>query len=357
MEQSLALLGLNHKSAPLDIRERLALLSASELAKRIKAEGTKEAAVLSTCNRFEVYFMPAGEAVETVGNRITALLEQISGAALSRYAYRFGGEDAVKHLFEVSSGLDSLVVGESEILGQVKDAYETARAADMTGKYFNVLFQRALYVGKKVRSETGVAIGQTSVASVSVQLAHTIFGGLQGATALVVGAGSMAETTARHLISQKILRLTVVNRTWEKARALAAQFLAEAVPWDSLPSALERADIVIASTSAERPILTREMIQEAAKTRQGRSLFILDIAMPRNVEEGAHGIDHVYVYRLEDLESVVADNMKKRGVELDRARGIVSEKVREFGLWEKSLGSGREASFKHSDIQEPSRIS
>ncbi|MDE1976676.1 MAG: glutamyl-tRNA reductase [Elusimicrobia bacterium] len=354
MEQSLAVLGLNHKSAPLDIRERLALLSASELAKRIKAEGTSEATVLSTCNRFEVYFRtPEGDSVQDA--RITAWLEQVSGSPISKHAYRYSGESAVKHLFEVASGLDSLVVGETEILGQVKEAYEAARAAAMTGKYFNVLFQRALYVGKKVRSETGVAIGQTSVASVSVQLAQTIFGGLQSATALIVGAGSMAETTARHLVSQKILRLTVVNRTWEKARALAAQFLAEAAPWEELPSALERADIVIASTSAERPVLTTDMIRQAAKTRQGRSLFILDIAMPRNVEESAHGIDHVYVYRLEDLESVVADNMTKRGVELSRAREIVAEKSREFSLWEKSLGSGQEASFKHSDVPAPSK--
>ncbi|MHB2026804.1 MAG: glutamyl-tRNA reductase [Elusimicrobiota bacterium] len=348
MPQGLSLVGLNHKSAPIETRERLALFSGTEIIKRLATLGAAEGAVLSTCNRFEIYCRAEEGRGEEVASRILGWIEEISGTSLSALAYRLSSQDAVRHLFNVASGLDSLVIGESEILGQVKDAYEAAKSAGMTRKYFNVLFQRALYVGKKVRSETGVAVGQTSVASVAVQLAQSIFGDLRESSILILGAGAMAESTARHMISQKISRLAIINRTFEKARALASQFNAEARPWEEMPQFLATADIVIASTSSERPILTRETVQAAVAERKGRSLFILDIALPRNAEDAIHRIEHVYLYRLENLEAVVAENMKKRGVEIEQARSIVAQKTEEFRLWEQSIGTGREASFKHS---------
>jgi glutamyl-tRNA reductase len=244
--------------------------------------------------------------------------------------------------------LDSLVIGESEILGQVKTAYEQAKSCGLTGKRLNVLFQRALYVGKKVRSETGIASGSMSVPSVAVQLAETIFGKLEGKSALVLGAGAMAELAAKHLVARGIESLRVANRTWQRAYALAARFQGDTCPWEDFPTALIHADVVISSTGAPQAVITRPMVVEAMEHRAGRSLFLIDIAMPRDIEESVHNLEGVYLYRLEDLESIVARNMSERGEAVGHARRIVEEKADEFDAWAKSLSSGRELSLRHS---------
>lgn len=342
----LVLVGFSHKNAPMKLRERLALLPARGVYEGLLREGCAEAVVLSTCNRFELY-MPANGDAEQRAAAALSLLEGLSGIPLASHVCVHEGERAVRHLFEVASGLDSLVVGETEILGQVKTAYESAKAAGMTGKYSNVLFQRALHVGKRVRSDTAIAVGQTSVASVAVQLAESIFGGLGESSVLILGAGNMAELTARHLLSKKVARLLIANRTWERAKALAERFEALPLAWERFPEALSHADILIASTGSERPVLTREMVASAMRGRGGRSLFLIDIAMPRDVEEEVHGLDHVYLYRLEDLETIVAENLKSRGSEVERARQLVLEKAEEFCSWERSVESGREISLRH----------
>ena len=339
----LTLLGFSHKTAPIGLRERLAVLSAPRLFTALREEGMPEAVLLSTCNRFELY-LSGGEREAAA----LALLERLAGVPLGGCAAPRAGREAVRHLFAVASGLDSLVVGETEILGQVKGAYEAAREAGMTGKHCNVLFQRALYVGKKVRSDTAIAVGQTSVASAAVQLAESIFGNLSGSEVLILGAGAMAELTAQHLLSQKVSRLLISNRTWERAEALAGRFSAEPVPWESFPRALSRVDIVIASTGSPTPVVTREMVASILKARSGRSLFIIDIAMPRDVEEAVHGLEHVYLYRLEDLEAIVAKNLKNRAGELDRAWRLVEDKATEFAAWQESVAQGREISLKHA---------
>jgi len=356
----LSVVGLSHKSAPIEVREKLARLPLEKVYERFRHEGLDETVVLSTCNRFELC-LSSGDTSLNSGltelsevspelkiRRAQALIENMCGQSLEPHLYRRVGQEAVLHLFEVAAGLDSLIVGETEILGQVKNSYLAAQSAKMTGKLANVLFQRALYVGKKVRSETGISVGQTSTASVAVQLAETIFGRLSDSAVLILGAGAMAESTARHLQSQKVPKITVSNRTYSRAQELAAKFHAEAIDWDKFPEALKTVDIVISSTGSDHPILTAATIQSALQARAGRSLFVIDIAMPRDVEEAVNDLDHVYLYRMEDLETIVSRNLKDRQAEITRARELVRQKASEFWAWADSVGSGRELSLKHS---------
>lgn len=337
----------SHRAGDAAAREALAAVPVERALAELKARGVAEAAALSTCNRFELYAAGPSDARPDADAALAALAE-LSGFPVGAVAERREGAEAARHLFTVAAGLDSLVVGETEILGQVKSAYETAKRAGMTGKRLNVLFQRALYVGKKVRSETAVAAGATSVPSVAVQLAESIFGDLRGRSALVLGAGAMAELAAKHLVGRGVARLCVANRTWERAYQLAARFAGEALRWEDFPAELERADVVIASTGAPAAVVTRAMVEAAARARAGRSLFFIDIAMPRDIEESVHALDNVYLYRLEDLESLVAKNMAGRAEAVSEAEKIVAEKAAEFGAWANSLSTGRELSLRHS---------
>ncbi|MDE2490131.1 MAG: glutamyl-tRNA reductase [Elusimicrobia bacterium] len=341
-------LSWSHRAADSSAREALAGVPAERVLAELKARGVLEAVVLSTCNRFELYAAGAVGAAPDPASLLGAL-EDLAGAPVAAAAEAREDLDAVSHLFAVASGLDSLVVGETEILGQVKTGYALARGAGMTGKRLNVLFQRALFVGKKVRTETGIAGGSSSVPSVAVQLAESIFGRLEGKSALILGAGAMAELAAKHLIARGVGRLAVANRTWERAYALAARFSGEAVRWEAFSDELSRADVVIASTGAPSAVVTRAMVAEASRRRGGRSLFLIDIAMPRDVEESAHGLDGVFLYRLEDLEQIVAKSLASRAESMAAARMIVEAKAAEFDAWAKSLATGRELSLRHSE--------
>lgn len=341
-------LSWSHRSGDAAAREALAAVPVERVLSELKRRGVSEAAALSTCNRFELY------AAGTPGSPpdpelVLEALTRLSGFPVQAGAVRREGRDAARHLFAVASGLDSIVVGETEILGQVKSGYESAKAAGMTGKRLNVLFQRALYVGKKVRSETSVAAGASSVPSVAIQLAESIFGDLTGRSALVLGAGGMAELAAKHLVSRGVSHIKIANRTWERAFSLAARFGGEAVRWEDFPAELGTADVVIASTGAPQAVVTREMVEAAARRRAGRSLFLIDIAMPRDVEESVHRLDNVYLYRLEDLEGIVAKNMAGRAGAMAQAAAIVDDKAAEFAAWADSLSSGRELSLKHAE--------
>jgi glutamyl-tRNA reductase len=342
----LLLVGVSYKNGALAEREVLAALPPQRVHEALRAEGVKEAVVLSTCNRFEIYLVD--ERDEDWANGV---FKQVAGTDLKESLYFRRDAAAVEHLFSVAAGLDSLVVGESEILGQVKSAYEQAKAASMTGKRTNVLFQRALYTGKKVRNDTSIAVGPTSVAAVAVQLAESIFGPLQKSEVLILGAGAMAELTARHLLSKKVAKLTIANRTWERGKALADGLGASAVAWPEFERALTEADIVIASTGSDKPVLRREAVAAAMESRGGRSLFLIDIAMPRDVEETVHGLEHVYLYRLEDLETIVAGNLAGRGGEVARAGTLARAKAAELWSWLESLAAGKEISLRHSDAE------
>ncbi len=343
----LLLLGWSHRASAAASREALAAVPVERVLAELKSRGVAEAVVLSTCNRFELYAASTPDAPPARESLLNALSE-LAGADVRADAEAREDAAAVAHLFGVSSGMDSLVVGETEILGQLKTSYEAAKAAGMTGKRLNVLFQRALYVGKRVRSETGIASGASSVPSVAVQLAESIFGRLEGKSALILGAGAMAELAVKHLVARGTARITVANRTWERAYALAARFHGEAVRWEAAAEALVDADVVIASTGAPSAVVTRAMVAAALRRRGGRSLFFIDIAMPRDVEESVHELDGVYLYRLEDLESIVAKNMSERAGAIAAARAIVQAKAAEFDAWARSLSSGRELSLRHA---------
>ena len=340
----IVLRGVSHKTCPVELRERLAARPAAEALSALEEQGVAEAVVLSTCNRFEVYAAVDGD---DPGEAVGRALEAWAGRPMGDAAYAKSGAAAVEHLFRVAGGLESLVVGEGEILGQVKAAYEAARQAQMTGKLTNVLFQRAAHVGKLVRSETAVAVGHTSVASVAVDLADRIFGSLQEKEVLILGAGEMAELTSRHLSSCKIGRLVVANRTYERGVELAARFHGEAVRWEEFPARLRTADIVIGATGSDRPVVTRRTVEEALPSRMGRSLFFIDIAMPRDIEEAVNDLDHVYLYSLADLEGVVKSNVARRHGELEKAARLVETKAAEFAAWERTVGTGAEASLGH----------
>lgn len=347
----LVCLSWSHRDRVCAAREALATVPVERVLLELKARGFSEATAVSTCNRFELYAAGAPDKAPSAAALIDAL-EELADAPLGQQAEIREDVAAVDHLFSVASGLDSLVVGETEILGQVKIGYEKAKAAGMTGKRLNVLFQRALFVGKKVRTETAIAAGSLSVPSVAVQLAETIFGRLEGKSALILGAGAMAELAAKHLAERGVSKLAVANRTWERGYQLAARYQGEAIKWEDFPAELERADVVISSTGAPAAVLTRDIVSAAVRRRGGRSLFLIDIAMPRDIEESVHEIDGVYLYRLEDLEAIVAKNMASRAEAVAAARRVVDAKTAEFGEWASSLATGKERSLKHSDYME-----
>ncbi|OGR85348.1 MAG: glutamyl-tRNA reductase [Elusimicrobia bacterium RIFCSPLOWO2_01_FULL_54_10] len=343
------MVGISHKTAPVELREKLSF-GEEEIKKALQElrqfPSEEEAVLLSTCNRTELYIH--SHDAEHSARTVKFLKERFGEPGLDSHLYFKEGESMVRHLFSVASGLDSLVQGEQEIQKQVKDAYSSAQAFNLTSKLFNVLFQRALYVGKLVRTHTGIAHGALSVGSVAVSLAEKIFGDLSRSSVLLFGAGEMAEICARHLISKKVRNLMVANRTLENAQTLAQDFKGEAL---SLEAGLERvhsADIVITSVASERPILTDSAMKEAMRRRGNRSLFVIDIAVPRNVETSVHSLDNLYLYNIDDLEAIAAENLRSRGGEIEKARAIANLKATEFWDWAKSLQDGGERSFKHS---------
>ncbi|MBV9080774.1 MAG: glutamyl-tRNA reductase [Elusimicrobia bacterium] len=352
----LVIVGLSHRTAPVGLRERLSIPSESvgpTLEKLAQAGAAREAVLLSTCNRMEIYARPESDPARAVRALSTFFETLYRDPAVQPALYRYEGTEAVRHLFRVSAGLDSMVVGESEILGQVKSAYQLAQQHGKTGKITNVLFQRALFVGKQVRTKTEISEGSSSVGSVAVQLAERIFGSLHDRRVLLLGAGEMAEVTARHLMSQKTARLKILNRTFERAQALAATLNGTAAPIETLFDALLEADIVICSASSERPLVTRDAVQAIMKARRDRSTYFIDIAVPRNVDPEAHEIDNVYLYNIDDLQRIVEENMGRRRAEMEQAERFVDGLAREFYGWIEAAVEGRPAALRHGDQHLP----
>lgn len=349
--------GLSHNTAPVSLRERLALPPEKMgwvLERLSKASPLKEAVVLSTCNRFEVYGCSPDNAGDPAALE-NFFREVYPDASINKALYRFDSKDAVRHLFRVVSGLDSMVVGETEILGQVKSAYQFAHARGTTGKITNVLFQRALYVGKQVRTKTAISEGASSVGSIAVQLAEKIFGSLQNHRILLLGAGEIAEMTARHLMSQKVTDIVVLNRTLSKAEELAAGLKGRAAPLSALDAELAQTDIVISSVSSEMPVITRDKVAAIMKARRSRSLYFIDIGVPRNVEPSVHNLDNVYVYNIDDLREIVEENKTRRLSEVERAENIAGHLAGEFYEWLEALSQGKTRAFRHgsgSSLQE-----
>ena len=339
----LLLVGVSHRTAPIELRERLDF-SASGVDRALSAlagsAAGREATIVSTCNRVELYVgCDEPEAARIAVQQFLTEFHGIPAEQLSPHLYVKTGRDAVTHLFRVAAGLDSLVMGEPQVLGQVKDAFNLATKFGCTGTLLNKLFHAAFAVGKRVRSETALSEGAVSVSYAAVALARKIFGNLKGRTVLVIGAGEMGKLTALHMQSQGIGRLVITSRTATHAAALADSIGGAAVPWESLGSALAGADIVITATGASTPIISRSMIAQTMKAGRQQPLFVIDIAVPRDVEPEVGELEQVFLYNIDDLQAVVQENISKRGSEAADAEQIVTQEVGRFLAWLNSRGA------------------
>lgn len=338
----LFVLGLSHKTAPIAVRERLAVPE-RELPAALEALGgvpeLAECMFFTTCNRAEVYGVAEGPTANAV-EATRASLERyrnLDSAALAGALYTYNAADAVRHVFRVASSLDSMVIGEPQILGQVKAAYTVARSQQATGIILNNLLEQAFHVAKRVRTETGIATAAVSISSVAVELARKIFGDLEGRTVLILGAGEMAELALRHLVDDGVRSILVANRSHDRAVALAEQFHGRAVTFDTFRREMLDADIVISSTSAPHLILKKEDMQAIILERRHRPIFLIDIANPRDIDPGCNEVDNVYLYNIDDLQSVVSANLKERQREAERAELIIEREVEVFQSWLRGL--------------------
>ncbi|MBI2915210.1 MAG: glutamyl-tRNA reductase [Firmicutes bacterium] len=334
-----ALVGLNHRTAPVEVRETLAF-GPETLLRHLEALSTRpllrEAAILCTCNRTEVYAVTS-DPEQTVTELSLFLEEAAAGKKpsrrLSESFYRYRDLQVAQHLFQVAAGIDSMLVGEPQILGQVRDSYDNALKAGTAGAFLSQLMRRGIEVGKRVRSETGIGEGAASISYAAVELSRKIFGELHGKKVLLVGAGEMAELAAKTLASHGARTVFVANRTYDRAVQLAQGFDGVAVRFSEIQGYLGRADIVISSTAAPHPIIDRKMVREAMHARKGRPLFLIDIAVPRDVEPAVHRLEGVYLYNIDDLKSVVAANIEQRSKELGNVESIVAEELSKFAAW------------------------
>jgi glutamyl-tRNA reductase len=335
--------GLSHRTAPVGLRERVDFQGRVEAALRaLAARGsTHEAVVLSTCNRAEVYV--ASDDIARSRGDLAAFMSDFHGVdrgELAPHLYDLADLDSARHLFRVAAGLDSLVVGEPQILGQVKEAHALATGAQTVGPVLNRLFHLSFATGKRVRTETGLGAGAVSVSFAAVALARKIFGDLKGRTVLVVGAGEMGKLTALHMKSQGVKQVTIISRTMAHA-ARTAELIggASAAPWEEMDAALGASDIVITATGAGTTILTKGHVEAVMRPRRNRPLFIIDIAMPRDVEAAAGEIEQVFLYNIDDLQATVRENEARRAGEVLRAEAIVTEEVGKFVAWLRSRGA------------------
>lgn len=335
------LVGLNHRTAPVEIRERISFPE-EDLERYLKAlkslPSLTEGFILSTCNRVEI--CAAVSNPEKGVNEIKDFIAVQHHLPLSEFEdtlYVLQGEELVRHIYRVASSLDSMVVGEPQILGQIKEAYRTAHATSTTGTLLNKLFHKAFFVAKRVRTETSIGNRAVSVSFVAVDLAKRIFAHLEGREVLVIGTGEMCELAAHHLVREGVKRVLVTNRTWERAMELAERFHGEAIPFSELPNALLRADIVISSTSSPDFVVKREEVSDIIKKRKNNPIFFIDIAVPRDIDPQVNTIDNVYLYDIDDLQEVAEVNIKDRLQEARRAEAIVAIEVEKFCRWYESL--------------------
>ena len=330
--------GLSHRTAPVEVRERLAVAPdrLEQELREIAASGRlDEALLISTCNRVELY---ATSANPIAASRVAkdALARRLPETAGVDVLYQEHGVDVVRHIFRVASSLDSLVVGEPQILGQVKEAFDAAKGAGTMGTLLGRCFTQAFATAKRVRSETGIAEGTVSISSIASELAKKIFGNLEGRRTLLLGAGEMGEAAARSL-RQTGTNLHVMNRSEDRARVLAEACGGRAVPYERLATEVAEADVVIASTASPKFILTPELMKSVIRTRRRRPLFVIDIAVPRDVDPRVGNMDNVFVYDVDDLQQVAEENLAARTREVELAERIVEEEVDAFSRWRRSL--------------------
>jgi len=333
--------GLSHKTAPVDVREKITF-PADGIDKPLKMvkdiPACYESMILSTCNRVEIY--AAVKDADKAAGGIKKFMSEYKDIPLEKFTehvYVYEGEDAIKHTFRVASSLDSMVVGEPQILGQIKDAYEYASEFNTAGLILNKLMHKAFSVGKKVRTETKIASSAVSISFAAVELGRKIFGDLDGKVAMLIGAGEMCELAAKHLMNNGVTKVYVTNRTFSRAEKLAEEFEGEAIPFDEFYDHLHKIDIIVSSTGAPNFVIHHEHVAKVIKERRNKPMFLIDIAVPRDIDPKINDIDNVYVYNIDDLQTVVASNIKERRKEAIKAEHIVEHEIGKFFNWIKNL--------------------
>jgi glutamyl-tRNA reductase len=336
---SLLALGLNHKTAPVDVRERVTFgpdIIVAALRSLLDKPGVEEAVILSTCNRTEIYCGLAGAEPDEIKQWLSDF-HGLELETISPYLYQHDEKEAIKHLLQVACGLDSMVLGEPQILGQVKAAYQTANNANTTGKLLGRLFQHTFSVAKQVRTDTAIGCSPVSVAFAAVSLARQIFSDLSKQTAMLIGAGETIELAARHLHQHGIGRIIVANRTLERAHSLANQFDGFAISLTEISTHLSEADIIISSTASPLPILGKGAVESALRKRRHQPMFMVDIAVPRDIETEVGNLNDVYLYTVDDLDEVIQENMRSRQEAAQQALEIIEQHTEEFMGWLRSL--------------------
>jgi glutamyl-tRNA reductase len=341
MMDRIVLIGLNHKTAPVEIREKFASVcvdGATPLEHISKLQPVKEVFFISTCNRMEVLFTTPmlDQGIGMVVRYLADIYGQTS-AALKPYLYIYLDHEAVKHLLRVASSLDSMVVGESQILGQIKQAYRDAVEAKTSGVILNRLLHKSFSVAKRVRTETQIGSSAVSISYAAVKLAKKIFHDLQGKKAMLVGAGEMAELAAEHLLGQGVDEIVVANRTLDRAVDLARRFHGNTVSLEELTHELRRVDIIISSTGSSEPIISFQDVRKQMRARRNRPLFLIDIAVPRDIDPEVNRIDNVYLYNIDDLQGIVEMNRAERFKEATRAEHIIETEALKFETWLRTL--------------------
>jgi len=333
---SIVLVGINHKTAPVEVRELLAFSDRActeGLPRLVDGEVVREGLIVSTCNRVEILSAITTDQLESGTQRIAEFLDaarNLPPGFLSDHLYSHTDENAIRHIFRVASSLDSMVVGEPQVLGQVRHAYSLAVEAGTAGRVLNRLVHHTFHVAKRVRSETGIASSAVSISYMAVELGKKIFDSLRGRVVMLIGAGEMAELSARHLVNAGATRVLIVNRTKESAERLAEEFKGLAVPFEQLPQSLSEADVVICSTGAPDYVVTADMVRSATEQKRNRPTCIIDISVPRNVDPAVGKVPNVFVFDIDDLESVITSNIREREREAERAELIVQSEVMQF---------------------------
>jgi glutamyl-tRNA reductase len=350
---NIVLLGLNHKTAPIELRERLAVapqLLEEATRSLVESPGVLEGMILSTCNRVEILASQQPDApplMSFLGDYFG-----IEPGELAPHIYEYRQENAVRHLYRVACSLDSMVIGEPQILGQVKSSYMAARAVGAVSGHLDKVLQRAFVVAKKVRTETQIGSSSVSIASVAVELARKIFGSLQEKKVLLVGAGKMSEQAARHLVAQGAGTVLVTNRTHQRAVDMAERFGGRAIAYHDLYASADQADIIITSTGSAQPIFRREHAQQFLQQRRGRPMFFIDIAVPRDVDPSVNKLDGIFLYDIDDLQSVAGSHLRERSREAELAESMILAEVDKYQRRLHSLNVGPEIAQLHQSAEQ-----
>jgi glutamyl-tRNA reductase len=333
--------GLSHKTAAIEVREKLNFPEATvpdALRKLMTYEGIRESLILSTCNRVEIYTCAEDSAkgVEQI-KKFVSDYHNLSREALEQSLYVYPDAEGVRHTFRVASSLDSMVMGEAQILGQLKDAFDIALTTKTTSAILNKLIKKAISVAKRVRTETRLAEGAVSISSAAVELAKKIFGELEGKKVMLLGAGEMAELAAQHLMGNGVKNIKVANRTYERAEELANEFKGDTIRFEHFPDELVNVDILLCATGAQHYVVTRDMVNRALKERRHKPIFMIDISNPRNIDPEVDKIDNIYLYDIDDLQGVVGANVQGRQKEAEKAEEIITQEVETYLQWERAL--------------------